>query len=295
MNNCFAHDGLSRLVTMTGQKNGPFDVVFCVSGLAFYSLGVWCNSHMICHVIQTSLFNLKPLKAFQKYKPGGLFSEFYESLTEALFGLSFVAGVKRRGGSKGARRDYSSPGAYHPVFTPPPSQATAGSPTPHLLLARSPEEATSWAGLQDSLTETISTGMGENGFKISISIFVLLLLLSLSLSLSLSSLLSRSSSFSSCSWIELSYWNAVKLWSFTKIFFKLSKIWEPKIYIKQEPMIKAVYVRGVLLGLNDCQGWHTFRYINLGPHLNSAEYESICEDISLFKKKALKLQFPRHR
>ena len=45
--------------------------------------------------------NLKPLKAFQKYKPGGLFSEFYESLTEALFGLSFVAGVKRGGGRRG--------------------------------------------------------------------------------------------------------------------------------------------------------------------------------------------------
>lgn len=51
-------------------------------------------------------------------------------------------------------------------------------------------------------------------------------------------------------------------------------------------MIKAVYVMGVMLGLNDCQGWHTFRYINLGPHfLNSAEYEPICEDISLFQKK----------
>lgn len=50
-------------------------------------------------------------------------------------------------------------------------------------------------------------------------------------------------------------------------------------------MIKAVYVRRVMLGLNDCQGWHTFRYINLGPHfLNSVEYESICEDISLLKK-----------
>lgn len=54
----------------------------------------------------------------------------------------------------------------------------------------------------------------------------------------------------------------------------------PKIYTK------AVYVTGVILGLNDCQGWHTFRYINLAPHfLNSAEYESICEDISLFQKK----------
>ena len=42
---------------------------------------------------------------------------------------------------------------------------------------------------------------------------------------------------------------------------------------------------GVILGLDDCQGWHTFRYINLGPHfLNSAEYESICEDTSLFQK-----------
>ena len=51
-------------------------------------------------------------------------------------------------------------------------------------------------------------------------------------------------------------------------------------------MIKAVYVRGVMLGLNDCQGWHTFRYINLGPHFsNSAKYESICEDISLLNKK----------
>ena len=55
-------------------------------------------------------------------------------------------------------------------------------------------------------------------------------------------------------------------------------------------MIKAVYVRGVMLGLNDCQGWHTFRYINLGPHfLNSAEYESICEDISLFQKISIKI------
>jgi len=47
-----------------------------------------------------------------------------------------------------------------------------------------------------------------------------------------------------------------------------------------------------MIGLNDCQGWHTFRYINLVPHfLNSAEYESICEDM-LFQKKGLKLQLP---
>ena len=47
--------------------------------------------------------------------------------------------------------------------------------------------------------------------------------------------------------------------------------------------IKAVYVRA-MIGLNDCQGWL----------LNSAEYESICEDMLLFqkKKKELQLQLP---
>ena len=48
-----------------------------------------------------------------------------------------------------------------------------------------------------------------------------------------------------------------------------------------------------MIGLNDYQGCHKFRYINLVPHfLNSAKYESICEDMLLFQKKNLQLQLP---
>ena len=46
-----------------------------------------------------------------------------------------------------------------------------------------------------------------------------------------------------------------------------------------------------MIRLNDCQGWHTFRYISLVPDfLISAEFESNCKDMLLLKKKELKLQ-----
>ena len=133
------------------------------------------------------------IKAFQEYKPRELFSEFYETLIEALFGLSCAAGVKRGGGPEGARPEFSPP-------TPRSFPCNCGLPplsAAHLhARQRKPPAA--------QVTRQ-SKPKGLRWVKMGLKFLFFGLLPLLLLSLSLSSLLSRSSSFSSSSWIELSY------------------------------------------------------------------------------------------
>lgn len=123
MNNCFGHGGSSRLVTMTHcdwSSDEPTRVIQWISGLAFHSLDLWCNSHMICHLMQ--------IVAFKNISPGGHFGILQKFNRSPVLAFSCVAGVKRGGRPEGARREFSTPGAYHPVCSPSALPGQCGLP-----------------------------------------------------------------------------------------------------------------------------------------------------------------------